>query len=90
MRARILQTTAFIAGLAFALTPLFIVVGGTTRQIDGRWYAAAVAFSVIVVGFFAALLRNQGPEIAKGLAWSIPALLVISVVLWSLVHLPAH
>ena len=70
--------------------PLFMILITTFRDVNGTWYFAAVVFSVLVVALFAALLRQGAREIAKGLLWSVVAFLPASLVLWSLVHLPAH
>lgn len=90
MRERALQTFGFVAGLGFAFLPLLMLLKTSVRNVDGIWYAGAVAFAALVIVIFAALLRRGAPGFAKGLVWSLLAFLPASLVLWSLVHLPPH
>ena len=70
--------------------PKRFTVESSALSTDGSWYSIAVVFSVCVLALLAWLLRTQAREVAVGIAWSLLPFLALSVVVWSLVHLPAH
>jgi hypothetical protein len=66
------------------------VLSGATNQVHGTWYSVAIAFSICVVAFFAFVLRAEAEDVAKGLAWSAIPFLLVSLIVWVLIHQPAH